>query len=145
MKPVEKRILEFIDDHHVLTLAVAKDNIPYTAHCFYCYIPEKNLFVFTSDGETRHIRDVETSGNHRVSAGIALETKMVGKIRGLQLTGSLFQPEGEDLRAVRKAYLSRFPIARMTTLHLWALRPNFMKLTDNRLGFGTKLTWEIEP
>jgi uncharacterized protein YhbP (UPF0306 family) len=142
MRPIEQRILGFIADHHVLTLAVSKDNVPYCAHCFYAYIPEKNLFIFTSDPETRHIRDAESSGNYRVTAGIALETKMVGKIRGLQLTGRLFIPEGSDLKAARKTYLSRFPYAALMKLHLWALQPEFMKLTDNRLGFGTKLIWE---
>lgn len=62
MKPVDKRILDFIRRHHVLTLAVAAGNTPYCAHCFYCYLPERNLFVFTSDPDTRHIRDFENSG-----------------------------------------------------------------------------------
>ncbi len=142
MKPVEKRILDFIRRHHVLTLAVANGNMPYCAHCFYCYLPEKNLFVFTSDPETRHIRDLESSGTGRAAAAIALETKIVGKIRGLQLTGALFIPGERDLEEARSAYLKRFPIARMAKLNLWAFRPDFMKLTDNRLGFGTKLTWQ---
>jgi hypothetical protein len=94
MTPIDKRILGFIAGHHVLTLAVAKDNIPYCAHCFYAYIPGKNRFIFTSDPDTRHIRDAESSRNFYVTAGIALETKIIGKIRGLQLTGKMFLPEG---------------------------------------------------
>ena len=145
MRPIDKRILRFIARHHVLTLAVAKDNIPYCAHCFYAYIPGKNLFIFTSDPDTRHIRDAASSGHDQVAAGIALETRMVGKIRGLQLTGRMFTPDGDDHKAARKAYLLRFPYAALTGLHLWALEPAFMKLTDNRLGFGTKLKWEAGP
>jgi uncharacterized protein len=142
MKPVDPRILKFIGRHHVLTLAVSNENIPYCAHCFYCYLPAENLFIFTSDHDTRHISDVERSGNNRVAAAIALETRIIGMIRGLQVTGSLFLPEGTGLRSARAAYLKRFPVARFATLHLWALKPGFMKLTDNRLGFGTKLVWE---
>ena len=142
METIDPRILRFISQHHVLTLAVARDNTPYCAHCFYAYIRERNLFVFTSDPDTRHIRDVVEGGNDRVTAGIALETKIVGKIRGLQVTGRLFVPEGEGMKEARKAYLSRFPFAALASLHLWALEPGFMKLTDNRLGFGTKLTWK---
>jgi len=138
----DKRILRFIAEHHVLTLAVAKDNIPYCAHCFYAYIPEKNRFIFTSDPDTRHIRDAEGSGNFSVTAGIALETKIIGKVRGLQLTGTMFIPEGEEMKSARNAYLSKFPYAALAKLHLWALEPGFMKLTDNRLGFGTKIVWE---
>lgn len=144
MKPVDPRILDFIGDHHVMTLAVSRDNIPWCAHCFYCYLEQENLFVFTSAPDTRHIQDAEASGNFRVTAGIALETKMTGKIRGLQVAGRMFVPEGDLAKKSKKAYLKDFPVARLATLHLWTLRPDFMKLTDNRLGFGTKLIWEEE-
>jgi hypothetical protein len=29
----------------------------------------------------------------------------------------------------------------MPELHLWSLTPDFIKMTDNRLGFGKKLIW----
>lgn len=142
MNAINPKIIDFIDSHHVLTLAVAKDNIPYCSHCFYCYLPDRNVFVFTSDPDTRHIRDVESSGNYHVTAGIALETKITGKIRGLQITGLLSLPGEQEKEIVRKAYIKRFPVSGLVKLHLWVLRPGFMKLTDNRLGFGTKLIWE---
>ena len=39
------------------------------------------------------------------------------------------------------AYLKRFPYAALAELTLWAIRPDYMKLTDNTLGFGKKLIW----
>jgi uncharacterized protein len=144
MNTIDPRITEFISEHHVLTLAVSRDNIPWCAHCFYAYIAGINLFVFTSDPETRHITDAVESGNFQVTAGIALETKMVGKIRGIQLSGTLTRLEGEALRVGKKEYLHRFPVARMAKLNLWGLQPDYIKLTDNRLGFGKKLKWEKE-
>jgi uncharacterized protein YhbP (UPF0306 family) len=140
--PVEPRILEFISEHHVLTLAVSKYNLPWCAHCFYCYLPSRNLFVFTSDPDTRHISDIEGSGNNLVAAGVYLETRMVGKIRGLQMTGAMRRLEGTELKEGKRAYLATFPVARLTKLHLWGLEPDLMKLTDNRLGFGKKLIWK---
>jgi len=142
MKPVDKRIINFIGEHHILTLAVSKDNIPYCATCYYTYIPGKNQFIFTSDHETRHIRDVVEGGNYHVSGTIALETRIIGKIRGIQLTGIIRELTGEELKKAKSVYLKRFPVALLTTLHLWALEPDFIKMTDNRLGFGTKLIWE---
>ena len=41
----------------------------------------------------------------------------------------------------RRAYLKRFPYAALAELTLWAIRPDYMKLTDNTLGFGKKLIW----
>ena len=140
--PADPRILKFIGEHHVLTLAISHRNTPWCAHCFYCYMPSRNLFVFTSDSDTRHISDFLESGNNIVAAGVYLETRMVGKIRGLQMTGAMRLLEGTELKEAKRAYLSAFPVARLTKLHLWGLEPDFLKLTDNRLGFGTKLVWK---
>jgi len=138
----EQRIVDFIREHHILTLAVVRDNIPYCATCYYAYLREENQFIFTSGHETRHIRDVVDGNNYNVAGAIALETRIIGKIRGIQLTGTLREPEGDELKKARSAYLKRFPVARlMPELHLWILTPDFIKMTDNRLGFGKKLIW----
>jgi uncharacterized protein YhbP (UPF0306 family) len=142
--PVNPRILQFIAEHHVLTLAVSRNDIPWCAHCFYSYLPPRNLFVFTSEADTRHIRDVELSGNNLVAAGVSLETKMVWKIRGLQILGKMRHLEGAELKDARRAYLSDFPVARLAPLDLWGVEAVHMKLTDNRLGFGKKLIWNLE-
>jgi len=138
----DKQIVDFIGEHHILTLAVARNNVPYCATCYYAYQKETNTFIFTSDHDTRHIRDFVADGNYQVAAAIALETRLIGKIRGIQITGVMHPMDGDELAVARAAYLKRFPIARlMPNLHLWALVPGFIKMTDNRLGFGKKLIW----
>jgi uncharacterized protein YhbP (UPF0306 family) len=140
----EPRILKFIGRHHILTLAVVNGTIPWCATCFYVYLPEVNLFVFTSDDETRHIRDVLESGNYVVSGTVALETRIVGKIQGIQFEGRIRRLEGEEESMAEKAYVRRFPVARlMPALHLWGVEPVYIKMTDNQLGFGKKLIWDI--
>ena len=141
----ERRIIDFIGEHHILTIAVSKNNEPYCATCYYVYLQELNKFVFTSDPDTRHIRDMVEGNNHKAAGTIALETKIVGKIRGIQFTGMISKLEGDQLKIARSAYLKRFPIARLIPgLHLWVLEPDFIKMTDNRLGFGKKLVWMAE-
>jgi uncharacterized protein YhbP (UPF0306 family) len=138
----EQRIIDFIGEHHILTLAIARDNVPYCATCYYAYLKDQNSFIFTSDHETRHIRDVVLGNNYHVAGTIALETRLIGKIRGIQFTGVIRYLEGTELETAKARYLKRFPIARlMPELHLWSLAPDFIKMTDNRLGFGKKLTW----
>ncbi|MDP1623037.1 MAG: hypothetical protein Q8M08_11945 [Bacteroidales bacterium] len=145
MNHPEQRILDFIGEHHILTLAVSRDNVPYCATCYYAWLKERNQFIFTSDYKTRHIRDVIEGKNYQVAGAIALETRIVGKIRGIQFTGTIKPMEGDDLSVARSRYLKRFPIARMMPdLYLWSLAPDFIKMTDNRLGFGTKLVWKAE-
>jgi hypothetical protein len=141
MNPIDKRILDFIREHHILTLAVTRDRQPWCATCFYVYDEARNIFIFTSEDDTRHIRDAAETGNYNVAGAIALETKMTGKIRGVQFTGEMFKLEGEELKTAKKQYRKKFPVARLTELYLWGLRPGHIKMTDNRLGFGKKLIW----
>jgi len=141
----EQRITDFIGEHHILTIAVVRDNLPWCATCYYTYIKEINRFVVTSDLETRHMRDVIEGNNYKVAGTIALETKIIGKIRGIQFSGLLKSIAGDDLKKAKSAYLKRFPIARlMPAMHLWAIDPEYIKMTDNRLGFGKKLFWPAE-
>lgn len=140
MSEINQKITEFIKDHHVLTLATSNDNKPYCCSCFYIYMQDYNMFVFTSDFETKHVSDIDK--NKQVAGAIALETSIVGKIRGLQFCGEIEELKDDKLKLAKKAYLKKFPIARMAKLNLWGLTPNFMKLTDNRLGFGKKLIWK---
>jgi uncharacterized protein YhbP (UPF0306 family) len=135
----EKRIIEFINEHHVLTLATSNNNIPYCANCFYTYLEDEQVFVFTSDAETKHAQDA--LAQKKVAASIVLETKTVGKIQGIQLNGEMFQPEDELKKKAKKAYLKSFPYAALMKTNLWVLKPYFIKMTHNTLGFGKKLIW----
>ncbi len=132
----DERIVRFLRKHHVLTLATADQRgMPYCSNAFYCYDAARNMFVFTSDLTTRHGREMEL--NPRIAASVVLETRIVGRVQGLQLCG---EAERADDQA-RKAYIKRFPYAALAELTLWTIRPDYMKLTDNTLGFGKKLIW----
>jgi len=139
LNPVDKRIMAFILKHHVFTLATSNENKPYTCSCFYVYLVKENLFVFTSDHTTKHIGDVVN--NKHVAGAVALETSMIGKIQGIQFTGIISELDGEILKIATSAYLKKFPIAHLKDLLLWGVEPDFIKMTDNRLGFGKKLIW----
>jgi uncharacterized protein len=142
MTTIEKRILTFIHQHHVMTLATCADQEPYCCTCFYVYVEDLNLFVFTSDKNTRHIEDVSV---HKTVAGaIALETSVIGKIRGIQFTGNIRELKEKELKNSRAAYLKKFPIAILKKTCLWGVEPDFIKMTDNRLGFGKKIIWKSQ-
>lgn len=122
----------------MLTLGTVSEDGPYCASCFYAFDPERLLLIFTSSPSTRHGMEMER--NPRVSMNIALETRIVGKIEGVQMTGNARRADGK----AKTAYLRRFPFALAADLDLWAVEPDFIKLTDNRLGFGKKLIWRKE-
>ena len=133
---VDKRIVDFIKRHHVLTLAtVSGKGEPYCAACFYAYDKVRNRLIFTSDDSTRHAQQMLANAN--VAVGITLETRIVGRVQGVQICGLTERGDDTD----RKLYIKRFPYAAMAPLNLWAVMPTFIKLTDNTLGFGKKLIW----
>ena len=142
MNKPDKKITDFIQKHHVLTLATSTENRPWCANCFYVYSKDENMFVFTSDDETKHVQDV--IDNNIVAGSVVLETSVVGKIQGIQFTGKMFMPENELKQKVNKLYMRKYPFAKLMTTQLWVLEPNIFKLTDNRLGFGKKLIWKKE-
>lgn len=136
MEELEK-IAKFIKRHHVLTLATASDDgTPYCSNAFYAYDARRNVLIFTSDDSTRHTGEMRARSS--VAASIVLETRIVGRIQGVQICGTAVEGDGED----RKTYLKRFPYAAaMGAATIWRIEPDFMKLTDNTLGFGKKLIW----
>jgi len=136
----EKRIVRFIKKHHVLNLATCTENIPWCASCFYAYMQDENCFVFTSDTDTKHVKDAIE--NQFVAGSIALETNLIGKIRGIQFHGIMTLPAKGMKPKVKRAYLKRFPYAVIMNTKLWVIKINYIKMTDNRLGFGKKLIWK---
>jgi uncharacterized protein len=140
IKTLDAKIIRFIKKHHVLTLATSHANSPYCCSCFYAYREKENEFIITSDDDTRHVKEMLAQPD--IAGGIALETTMVGKIQGLQFTGTIERLKDKELEGARHLYISRFPVSAFADLMLWKINPNFMKFTDNRLGFGKKMIWE---
>lgn len=134
---IDKKIEKFISSHHVLTLATStKDGQPYCCNIFYAYDKQEARFIFTSDNHTHHTQMMIENSN--VAASIVLETRIVGKVQGLQITGRIEKASADD----KSIYIKRFPYAAVADLQLWRLEADYMKLTDNTLGFGKKLTWQ---
>lgn len=140
---IDRRIVKFIRKHHLLTIASSVNDEPWCASCFYVYLEEENALVFTTDLKTRHGQ--EFLKNRKVSGAVALETKIIGMIRGIQFSGIVSEPEGDLADKAQKAYIGRFPVAMLMDTHLWVVTLTHVKFTDNRLGFGKKLVWNRPP
>lgn len=139
IKP-EKRIVDFIKKHHVLTLATKSESELWCANCFYAYSEEENSLIFTSDIDTRHVS--EALKNNFVAGSIVLETSVIGKIQGIQFQGKFIKPENKKLKTAKTHYLLQFPFATLMNTTLWIVELTYIKMTDNRLGFGKKLIWK---
>ena len=140
---IDSRILDFIGEHHVLTVACAsREGELWCANAFYVFDPQEEGFIITSEEKTRHAQLFLE--NPAVTGSVVLETETVGKIRGLQFSGTVRRCDGGLFDRCRLLYLKRFPYAVFKGGEVWLLRPDTMKYTDNRLGFGQKLLWQRE-
>lgn len=138
---IDPAIIKFFRKHHVLTIATSVENEPWCANCFYVYLEEENVLAFTTGIDTRHGK--EFVKNPVVAGSVVLETMIIGKIRGIQFQGKVSEPEGDVLSKAKWAYLKRFPPAALMDTHLWIVTLTHIKMTDNRLGFGKKLVWQL--
>ena len=137
---IDQRILDFIGEHHVLTVACASGaGEPWCANAFYVFDPQEEAFIITSEEKTLHARLFLE--NPKVAGTIVLETETVGKIRGLQFSGTVRRCDGGLFDRCRLLYLKRFPYAVFKGGEIWLIALDRLKYTDNRLGFGKKLLW----
>lgn len=136
---IDGRVIKFFRKHHVLTIATAVGDEPWCASCFYVFMEDEASLVFTTDYDTRHGQ--EFLKNNLVAGSVVLETAVVGRIRGIQFQGIVSEPDDDLLSKARKAYLRRFPFAALMETRLWVVKLTYIKMTDNRLGFGKKIVW----
>ena len=131
-----ERMCRFIQEHHLLSLATVHHNQPYNCAAFYSFNAKEVCFVMASDPKTQHIRNV--LHHPYVALSIALETHDIGTIQGVQCRGRMHELESTTLEW---EYFQKFPYAKIMRPLLWCIRVDHIKFTDNRLGFGVKLTW----
>jgi len=136
----DPRIIKFLKDHHVLTMATAFENKPWCAICFYVFMENEVGFVFTSDFDSRHIQ--EALANTYVSGSVVLESDIAGKTQGAQFEGKLKILDQAMTNKAKISYLKKFPMSALMQTTLWYLEMSFLKFTDNRLGPGNKLIWK---
>ncbi|MCX7954478.1 MAG: hypothetical protein N3A01_04725 [Bacteroidales bacterium] len=135
-------ITQFIKKHHIFNLSVYDNNELWTATCFYAFWEEQMALIFTTDLDTKHGRMM--LNNNSVVGTIALETKIIGKIQGIQFKGTVKIADVNTLNFIKKLYYKRFPVAIGTKSEFWILYFTYIKYTDNTLGFGKKIIWQKE-
>lgn len=138
---VEENVVKFIKKHHVMAIAtLSEEGLPRTANLFYVYDKENASFIFTSSLLTNHGLDMER--DERVGANVVLETSNIGQIEGLQIEGRANRVTKEEFSSARRKYIRKFPYAIVVDLELWILKADFLKMTNNKLGFGKKIIWK---
>ncbi len=139
---MEARIKAYITSNKVFTLATSIDNKPYCANCFYVFDEANNLLIFLSDNVTQHIK--EAIENKQVAGSIFNGETTIVKIQGIQFTGDFITPDKNQAELFYDLYYKKYPFAKAKPSPIWGIQLNWIKMTDNTLGFGKKLLWERE-
>jgi len=76
----------------------------------------------------------------RVAGTIHLCEREIAKIQGVQFRGVVSGATQKQ----RECYFRHFPITRGMKPPIWAIKLNWIKMTDNTLGFKKKIIWQRE-
>lgn len=133
---MNEKIIKFLHKMHLLTLGVINKNEPYLCSAFYAYDEKNNKLIIASDEKTAHIK--ATNLNQNVSICIALDTKIIGKIQGIQSKGIIKKATKDS----KEIYYKKFPYALAYPSDMFEIDIKWIKFTDNTLGFGKKIIWE---
>ncbi len=148
MKRTRERLLALLRQHQVVTVAVTEmGGQPYAAALFYAVDEELRLYVVT-DPATRHGQAMFAGGE--VAGTIQLDQQQWQEIQGVQFRGRCQQLAGGERARAWELYAARFPFLQQSNAiltcelvqtALWCIEPTWMRLIDNRLGFGHKEEW----
>jgi uncharacterized protein YhbP (UPF0306 family) len=148
MKTTQRRILRFLHSHRVLIVAITGDHgQPHAAALFYAVDENLRLYVLT-DPVTRHGRAMLLEG--RVAGTVQRDRQDWRKIQGVQLHGRCWLLKSGARDRAWTQFVRRFPFLNhgnvklrlaLEKTALWAIEPDWMRLINNRLGFGHKQEW----
>ena len=148
-----ERVENFLDLHHVMSLATLGPDGAHAANLFYA---RDGLTLFwVSDGDTRHSRHI--AADPRVSATVAPDYADFAAIRGVQIRGRAEHVTATMQRirllallAARYAFLGRMAEApaklraAYERTQVYRLTPAEIVFIDNTKGFGHKETLTLE-
>ncbi|PHS58137.1 MAG: hypothetical protein COB17_03860 [Sulfurimonas sp.] len=137
MKKNLEKIEDFLKEHHVLSLATSSGLELSSCNLFYTFSKNEPSFIVASSLDTQHIQNILI--NPTVAGSIVLETKIVGKIQGIQFKGKFIELNNTSLKG---SYFKAFPYALALKPKLWQIKVSYFKMTDNTLGFGKKIIWQ---
>jgi hypothetical protein len=151
IESLRSRIAAFLETHSTLTLATAgEEGLPAAAAVFYAHDTDLNLY-FLSEERTHHGRNLAV--NPQVAGTIQADGQDWRSIRGLQLRGAAYRVPAAGLVHAAAIYGRKFAFVgallsgggapgaltgALAQARFWVLRPTWLRLVDNTVGFGFK-------
>jgi len=130
-----------------MTLATTGEECEAHAAAVYFAAGADLTLYFFSAAESQHSQDLV----RRPQAAVAIYPEVSGwqAIRGLQLRGLVaLVPSGTEWQIAWELYARKFPFVKglksiVASNALYAFTPRWLRLVDNRRGFGFKQEWDL--
>ena len=134
---MDERIVKFLKKMHLASICVVDDEgQPYSFSAFYAFDEVNFSLLLASSDDSSHIKFLKNS--KLVAGTVALDTKIVGKIEGVQFQGQMKEAKENE----KEIYFKRFFYAKAMDPKIWCINLEKLKFTSNTLGFGKKIKWE---
>ena len=134
---MDERIVKFLKKMHLASVcAIDDDGQPYAFSAFYAFDEVNFSLLLASSDESSHVKFLKNS--KLVAGTIALDTKIIGKIEGVQFQGAMSEASTSE----QEIYFKRFFYAKAMNPKIWSISLENVKFTSNTLGFGKKIFWQ---
>lgn len=137
---IPQSLVDYLTSHHVLSVAGMDEQGLWAANCFYVWSNVAQGFVILSSLKTRH--GMIMLNAPLVCGTITTQEQTVAHLQGIQFSAKAILLSDKAEKQARKLYYEVFPIARAKPAPIWLLEVEMLKMTNNRLGFGHKTTWQ---
>lgn len=141
MNPIPAQIIDFINRHHVVSLACYANSTLWSASCFYIFDAENDRLIILTKRTTCHGKLMQQNPN--IAGTIAGQPEHLTEIEGLQFsaTARCLSEKNERNRAFTR-YSQRYPIAKFIPSDVWEVCFDEIKFTENRTAFAHKTYWK---
>ncbi|MFC1902957.1 pyridoxamine 5'-phosphate oxidase family protein [Chloroflexota bacterium] len=124
---LKETVLKYLEEHYTMTMATAKDGVPWAAALFYA--SDGFTLYFLSEPECRHSKDI--AGNPEVAVTINEDYRDWREIKGIQMYGKaeLVTTEDEMAKAVA-VYAAKYPFTATFMKLMSSPFPRIIKYLD---------------
>jgi uncharacterized protein len=134
-------MIDFIEGQKIASICCVDENhSPYCFSCFYAYDKEKTLIYFKTSAKSHHA--LVFIQNPVVAGTIQPDKLSLLAIKGVQFTGTIVNTNNNLCPEADEVYYKKYPFARAMPGEVYTIQPDIIKMTDNTLGFGKKITWQ---
>lgn len=140
----DRRALDYLRSHHVMTLATQGSDGPWAASVFYA--ADRFTLYFLSSPTSRHSANV--ASNPRVSVTVQEDYADWPQVKGIQAEGVVAELSRDEEALARRLYGEKYPVVgklaqapavivkAMAKVRWYRFAPDRLYFIDNAAGFG---------